>query len=58
MVIFSKVKLGREPRYQRAREPHHLWWGVCVVAAGHLMRRAERRARELEMHSAGRAPGG
>ena len=57
MVIYSKVKLGVSPDINALASLIICAVGACVVAAGYLMRRAERR-RELEMHSAGRAPGG
>ena len=57
MVIYSKVKLGVSPDINALASLIICGVGVCVVAAGQLMRRAERR-RDLEMHSADRAPGG
>lgn len=57
MVIYSKVKLGVSPDINALASLIICAVGACVVAAGYLMRRAERR-RELEMHSAGHAPDG
>ena len=57
MVIYSKVKLGVSPDINALASLIICVVGACVVAAGYLMRRAERR-RELEMHSAGHAPDG
>ena len=57
MVIYSKMKLGVSPDINALASLIICVVGACVVAAGYLMRRAERR-RELEMHSAGHAPDG
>ena len=57
MVIYSKVKLGVSPDINALASLIICVVGACVVAAGYLMRRTERR-RELEMHNADHAPGG
>ena len=57
MVIYSKVKLGVSPDINALASLIICGVGACVIAAGYLMRRAERQ-RELEMHSADHAPGG
>lgn len=57
MVIYSKVKLGVSPDINALASLIICGVGVCVVTAGYLMRRAERR-RDLEMHSAGHEAGG
>src|SRR3984957_8496539 len=43
MVIFSKVKLGVSPDVNALASLMICLVGVCVLIAGHLMRRAERR---------------
>src|SRR5579871_5520397 len=53
MVIYSKVKLGVTPDINALASLIVCGVGVCIIMAGYLMRRAERR-RGLEMHSAGR----
>ena len=57
MVIYSKVKLGVSPDINALASLIICGVGACIITAGYLMRRAERR-RELEMHSAGHAPDG
>ncbi|HEX4676123.1 MAG TPA: ABC transporter permease subunit, partial [Steroidobacteraceae bacterium] len=57
MVIYSKVKLGVSPDINALASLIICGVGACVILAGYLMRRAERR-REQEMHTAGHAPGG
>ena len=57
MVIYSKVKLGVSPDINALASLIICAVGACVVAAGYLMRRAERR-RDAELHSAGHAPDG
>ena len=57
MVIYSKVKLGVSPDINALASLIICGVGACIITAGYLMRRAERR-RELEMHSADHAPGG
>jgi putrescine transport system permease protein len=57
MVIYSKVKLGVSPDINALASLIICGVGACVIAAGYLMRRAERQ-RELEMHNADHAPGG
>ena len=57
MVIYSKVKLGVSPDINALASLIICVVGACVVAAGYLMRQAERR-RELEMHSADHGPAG
>jgi putrescine transport system permease protein len=47
MVIYSKVKLGVSPDINALASLIICGVGVCIVAAGYLMRRAERQ-RELE----------
>jgi putrescine transport system permease protein len=42
MVIFSKVKLGVSPDINALASLIICLVGVCVVAAGYLMRRTER----------------
>jgi putrescine transport system permease protein len=50
MVIFSKVKLGVTPDINALASLIILTVGVCVIAAGILMRRADRqRAREMQL---------
>ena len=57
MVIYSKVKLGVSPDINALASLIICGVGACIITAGYLMRRAERR-RDLEMHSAGHAPDG
>ena len=57
MVIYSKIKLGVSPDINALASLIICGVGACVLVAGYLMRRAERQ-RELEMHSADRAPDG
>ena len=57
MVIYSKVKLGVSPDINALASLIICGVGACIVTAGYLMRRAERR-RDLEMHSADHAPDG
>jgi putrescine transport system permease protein len=57
MVIYSKVKLGVSPDINALASLIICAVGVCVVAAGYLMRQAEQR-RESEMRNAGHAPDG
>ena len=57
MVIYSKVKLGVSPDINALASLIICGVGACIITAGYLMRRAERR-RELEMHSADHAPDG
>src|SRR5579864_6262078 len=57
MVIYSKVKLGVSPDINALASLIICGVGVCIITAGYLMRRAERR-RDLEMHSADHAPDG
>ena len=57
MVIYSKVKLGVSPDINALASLIICGVGVCIITAGYLMRRAERR-RDLEMHSADHAPNG
>jgi len=57
MVIYSKVKLGVSPDINALASLIICVVGVCVVAAGYLMRRAEHR-RESETHSADHGPAG
>ncbi len=51
MVIFSKVKLGVTPDVNALASLIICLVGVCVLGAGYLMQRAERR-RELDMQMA------
>ena len=51
MVIFSKVKLGVSPDINALASLIICTVGVCVIVAGHIMRRTERR-RVLEMQLA------
>jgi putrescine transport system permease protein len=51
MVIFSKVKLGVTPDVNALASLIICLVGVCVVCAGYLMQRADRR-RQLEMQMA------
>jgi putrescine transport system permease protein len=53
MVIYSKVKLGLSPDINALASIIICVVGACVIFAGHLMRRAERR-RLLEIQMAGR----
>jgi putrescine transport system permease protein len=53
MVIFSKVKLGVSPDINALASLIICAVGACVILAGYLMRRTERR-RELEMQLAER----
>jgi putrescine transport system permease protein len=53
MVIFSKVKLGVSPDINALASLIICAVGACVIVAGYLMRRTERR-RELEMQLAER----
>jgi putrescine transport system permease protein len=53
MVIYSKVKLGLSPDINALASIVICVVGACVIFAGHLMRRAERR-RLLEIQMAGR----
>jgi len=53
MVIFSKVKLGVSPDINALASLIICAVGVCVIFAGYLMRRTERR-RVLEMQLAER----
>ena len=57
MVIYSKVKLGVSPDINALASLIICGVGACIITAGYVMRRAERR-RDLEMHSAGHAPDG
>ena len=57
MVIYSKVKLGVSPDINALASLIICVVGACIITAGYLMRRSERR-RELEVHSAGHAPDG
>ena len=57
MVIYSKVKLGVSPDINALASLIICGVGACIITAGYLMRRAERR-RDLEMHSADHAPDG
>lgn len=57
MVIYSKVKLGVSPDINALASLIICGVGACVITAGYVMRRAERR-REQEMHSAGHGPAG
>lgn len=57
MVIYSKVKLGVSPDINALASLIICGVGACILTAGYLMRRAERR-RDLEMHSADHAPDG
>jgi putrescine transport system permease protein len=52
MVIYSKVKLGVSPDINALASLIICGVGVCIVAAGYLMRRAERQ-KELEAQTAG-----
>ncbi len=53
MVIFSKVKLGVSPDINALASLIICAVGVCVILAGYLMRRTDRR-RVLEMQLAER----
>ena len=53
MVIYSKVKLGVSPDVNALASLIICFVGVCVIAAGYFMRRAERQ-RELDMQAAAR----
>jgi putrescine transport system permease protein len=53
MVIYSKVKLGLSPDINALASIIICVVGACVVCAGYVMRRAERR-RLLEIQMAGR----
>jgi putrescine transport system permease protein len=53
MVIYSKVKLGVSPDINALASLIVCLVGVCIIAAGYFMRRAERQ-RLLEMQIAGR----
>jgi putrescine transport system permease protein len=53
MVIFSKVKLGVSPDINALASLIICAVGVCVIVAGYLMRRTERR-RVMEMQLAER----
>lgn len=57
MVIYSKVKLGVSPDINALASLIICGVGICIITAGYLMRRAERR-RDLEMYSADHAPDG
>jgi putrescine transport system permease protein len=57
MVIYSKVKLGVSPDINALASLIICGVGACIITAGYLMRRAERR-RDFEMHSADHAPDG
>jgi putrescine transport system permease protein len=57
MVIYSKVKLGVSPDINALASLIICGVGACIITAGYIMRRAERR-RDFEMHSAGHAPDG
>jgi putrescine transport system permease protein len=51
MVIYSKVKLGLSPDINALASLIICLVGACVLIAGYLMRRAERK-RKLEMQMA------
>jgi putrescine transport system permease protein len=51
MVIYSKVKLGVSPDINALASLIICGVGACIIAAGYVMRRAERQ-RELETQSA------
>ena len=53
MVIYSKVKLGVSPDVNALASLIICLVGICVIAAGYFMRRAERQ-RELDMQAAQR----
>ncbi len=53
MVIYSKVKLGVSPDINALASLIICGVGLCVIAAGYLLRRAERQ-RELEIQAAER----
>jgi putrescine transport system permease protein len=53
MVIYSKVKLGVSPDVNALASLIICAVGVCVIAAGYFMRRADQR-RVLEMQMAER----
>ena len=53
MVIFSKVKLGVSPDINALASLIICVVGVCIIAAGYLMVRSDRR-RALEAQLAGR----
>ncbi len=53
MVIYSKVKLGVSPDVNALASLIICGVGLCVIAAGYLLRRAERQ-REMEIHAAER----
>ncbi len=53
MVIYSKVKLGVSPDINALASLIICAVGVCVIAAGYLMTRSDRR-RALETQLAGR----
>ena len=57
MVIYSKVKLGVSPDINALASLIICVVGTCIVAAGYVMRRAERQ-RETELYNADRAPHG
>ena len=57
MVIYSKVKLGVSPDINALASLIICGVGACIITAGYLMRRAERR-RDFETHSAGHAQDG
>ena len=57
MLIYSKVKLGVSPDINALASLIICFVGGCVIAAGYVMRRAEKQ-REREIHNADRAPGG
>jgi putrescine transport system permease protein len=53
MVIYSKVKLGVSPDINALASLIICSVGACVIAAGYLLRRAQRQ-REMEVQAAGR----
>jgi putrescine transport system permease protein len=57
MLIYSKVKLGVSPDINALASLIICAVGGCVLAAGYLIRRAEKQ-REQEVRNADRAPGG